>query len=94
MKPLNVTLSIIAGLVGGFVEQYVFAPTSAHAQSELGALKTVEAGSFRLVNPAGHLAGTLSIAANGDGVITMFDVNGKPIFTSQEKAIVKPAVAR
>jgi len=94
MKPLNVTLSIIAGLLGGFIEQYVFSPTSVHAQAELTAPKIVEAGTFRLINPAGHLAGTLSVAANGEGIITMFDANGKTIFTSEEKAIVKPAVAR
>ena len=94
MKPVNLTLSIMAGLLGGFVEQYIFQPTSVHAQAELVPPKTVEAGNFRLINPAGHLAGSLSIAANGDGVITLFDANGKAIFTSEEKAIVKPAVAR
>ena len=41
------------------------------------------------MNPAGHLAGTITINANGDGVITMFDANGKAIFTGEEKAIVK-----
>jgi len=94
MKPVNLTFSIVAGLLGGFVEQYIFPPTSVHAQAEVVAPKTVEAGTFRLINPAGRLAGSLSIGPNGDGVITMFDANGKVIFTSQEKAIVKPAVAR
>ena len=94
MKPLNVMLSITAGLLGGFVEHLIFPAPSVHAQAELTAPKTVEAGNFRLVNPAGRLAGSLAINANGDGVITMFDANGKAIFTSEEKAIVKPAVAR
>jgi hypothetical protein len=94
MKPLNLTFSIIAGLLGGFVGQYVFLTTSVFAQAEPSAPKTVEAGNFRLVNQAGHLAGTITINANGDGVITMFDANGKAIFTSEEKAIVKPAVAK
>ena len=94
MKPLNLTLSIMAGLFGGFVEQYVFPSASVYAQAAPSAPKTVEAGNFRLVNPTGHLAGTITINANGDGVITMFDANGKAIFTSEEKAIVKPAVAK
>jgi hypothetical protein len=94
MKPVNLTLSIIAGLLGGLVEQYFFPSTSVRAQAELSAPKTVEAGIFRLVNPAGHVAGSMTINANGDGVITMFNANGKAIFTSEEKAVVKPAVAR
>jgi len=91
MKPLNLMLSIIAGLLGGFAEQYVFPSTPVYAQAELATPKTIEAGTFRLVNPKGHLAGSMTINANGDGVITMFDANGKAIFTSEEKAIVKPA---
>jgi hypothetical protein len=63
MRLLSVTLSIIAGLLGGFVEQYLFVPASVHAQAEVTAP-------------------------------TMFDANGKAIFTSAEKAIVKPATAR
>ena len=94
MKPLNLTLSIIAGLVGGFVEQYVFPSVSVYAQAERSAPKTVEAENFRLVNQAGHLAGSMTINANGDGVITMFDANGKAIFTTEEKPIVKPATVR
>lgn len=94
MKPLTVTLSILAGLLGGFVEHLIFPDSSVHAQAELTAPKTIEAGNFRLVNPAGRLAGTLAINANGDGVITMFDAHGKAIFTTEEKPIVKPAVAK
>jgi hypothetical protein len=94
MKPLYFTLSIFAGLLGGFVSQYLFPAVSVHAQSEPSAPKTIEAGTFRLVNHAGHLAGTLTINAHGDGVITMFDADGKAIFTSAEKPIVKPAIAR
>jgi hypothetical protein len=94
MKPVTLTLSFVLGLMGGLVEQYVFPSTSAHAQADRSAPKTVEAGSFRLVNQAGHLAGSITTNANGDGVITMFDTNGKAIFTSEEKAIVKPATAR
>ena len=94
MKPFNLTLSIIAGLLGGFVGQYVFPSTPVYAQAEISAPKTVEAGTFRLVNPTGHLAGSITINANGDGVITMFDANGKAIFISEEKAIVKPAIAK
>ena len=94
MRPLNVTFSIIAGLLGGFVEHLIFPALSVYAQREVTAPKTIEAGNFRLVNPAGHLAGTLAINANGDGVITMFDANGKAIFTSEDRPIVKPAAAR
>ena len=94
MKTLNLTLSIMAGLLGGFAGQYMFPSASVYAQAPPSAPKTVEAGNFRLVDPSGHLAGTMTINANGDGVITMFDANGRAIFTSAEKAIVKPAVAR
>ena len=94
MKPLNLTLSIIAGLLGGFVEQYLFPSASVFAQAEVPASRTVEAGTFRLVTQTGHLAGSMTINANGNGVITMFDSNGKAIFTTEEKPIVKPATVR
>ena len=94
MKSLNLKLSIMAGLLGGLVGQYLFPSASVYAQAERSAPKTVEAGNFRLINQAGHLAGSMTINANGDGVITMFDANGKAIFTTEEKPIVKPAAAR
>ena len=46
------------------------------------------------MNDAGRVAGTLTVNANGSGVITMFDADGKVIFTSGEKPIIKPAVVR
>jgi len=92
MKPLNVTLSIAAGLLGGTVSPYLLPVTPVHAQAQVLAPKIVEAGAFRLVNETGHVAGTLTINAAGSGVITMFDNQGKAIFTSDSKPIVKPAV--
>jgi hypothetical protein len=92
MKPLNVTLSIAAGLLGGTLAQYVFPATSVHAQARVLAPKVLEAGAFRLVNEAGHVAGTLTISAAGSGVITMFDADGKVIFTSENKPTIKPVV--
>ena len=92
MKFFNITLSIMTGLAGGFIGQRLYPTTSVYAQAGLTAPKTIEAGSFRLINAAGHVAGSLAINANGDGVITMFDANGKAIFTSDDKPIVKPAV--
>src|SRR3954466_7887897 len=94
MKPLNLVLSIVAGLLGGFVEQYLFPARSVFAQAEASAPKIVEAGTFRLVNQAGHLAGDMTINATGDGVIRMFDASGKVIFTTEDKPIVKPATVR
>ena len=93
-RPFNVTLSIAAGLLGGTVAPYIFPPTSVHAQAQILAPKTLEAGTFRLVNEAGHVAGSLTINAAGSGVVTMFDADGKVIFTSENKPIVKPAVGR
>ncbi len=90
MKPLNVTLSITAGLLGGTVAPYVLPATSVHAQAQVLAPKMLDAGSFRLVNEAGHVAGTLAISAAGSGVITMFDADGKVIFTSDNKPTIKP----
>jgi hypothetical protein len=94
MKPLNLTISIFAGLLGGFLGQHVFPFTPVYAQADPRAPKTVEAGAFRLVSPASHLAGSMTINKNGDGVITLFDAEGKAIFTSEEKAIAKPALAK
>jgi hypothetical protein len=91
MKPLNVTLSVAAGFLGGTVAPYVFPATSVHAQALILAPKMLEAGAFRLVNEAGHLAGTLAIDSAGSGVITMFDADGKVIWTSENKPIIKPA---
>jgi hypothetical protein len=93
MKRLNLLLSVAAGLIGGLAAPYLFPTAPVHAQAQVQAPKTLEAGAFRLVNEAGHLAGTLAITASGNGVITMFDGNGKVIFTSEEKPIIKPAVS-
>ena len=92
MKPLSMTFSIAAGLLGGTIAPYIFRATSAHAQAQVLAPKVLEAGAFRLVNEGGHLAGTITINAAGSGVITMFDADGKVIFTSENKPIIKPAV--
>jgi hypothetical protein len=92
MKLINMTLSAAAGLIGGIAAPYLFPLAPVHAQAQIQAPKTLEAGAFRLVNEAGRLAGTLAVTPNGNGVITMFDANGKVIFTSEEKPIIKPAV--
>ena len=94
MKLVSVMLSIAAGLIGGLAAPYLFPAVPVHAQGQVQAPKTLEAGAFRLVDAAGHLAGTLAIAPSGNGVITMFDANGKVIFTSEEKPIIKPAVGQ
>jgi len=94
MKPLSVTFSIAAGLLGGTIAPYIFRATSVHAQAQVLAPKMLEAGAFRLVNEAGHMAGTITINAAGSGVITMFDADGKVIFTSDNKPIIKPAAER
>jgi hypothetical protein len=93
MKPLHLILSIAAGLLGGTVVTYVF-PATVHAQAQILAPKTLDAGAFRLVNETGHVAGTLAINAAGSGVITMFDADGKVIFTTEERPIIKPAAGR
>jgi len=33
----------------------------------------------------------MTINSGGSGVITMFDANGKVIFTSEDKPVIKPA---
>lgn len=91
-RPLIVPVSIVAGLLGGTVAPYIFPGTSAEAQ--ILAPKTLEAGTFRLVTNAGHLAGSLTIDAAGNGVVTMFDADGKVIFTSDNKPVLKPAAGR
>ena len=88
MKP---TLSIAGGLLGGTIAPYIFRATPVHAQAQVLAPKILEAGAFRLVNEAGHVAGTIAINAAGTGVITMFDAEGKVVFTSENKPIIKPA---
>src|SRR5882672_2851706 len=90
-RPFTVTLSIAAGLLGGTVAPYIFPATSVHAQAQILAPKTLEAGIFRLVNEAGHVAGSLTINAAGSGVVTMFDADGKVIFTTDNKPVIKPA---
>jgi hypothetical protein len=91
IKPFSVTLSIAAGLLGGTVAPYMFRTTYVHAQAQILAPKVLEAGVFRLVNETGHTAGTITINAAGSGVITMFDADGKVIFTTESKPIIKPA---
>jgi hypothetical protein len=94
VKPFNfnMMLSIAAGLLGGTVVPYLRVP-SVHAQAQSLKPKILEAEAFRLVNEAGHVAGTMTINSAGSGVITMFDANGKVIFTSEDKPVIKPAAA-
>ena len=95
MKPVSVILSLAAGVLGGVVAPHIFPVTPVHAQAQPSPSKIVEAGTFRLVNNAGHVAGTLAIDAAGSGVLTMFDADGKVIFTtSGDKPIIKPALER
>jgi len=77
MTPFNVMLSIAAGSLGGTVAPYILQAPSVHAQAQIVAPKMFEAGAFRLVNEAGHVAGTIAINAAGSGVIRMFDAGGK-----------------
>ena len=60
MKTLNLTLSIVAGLMGGSLVQFLL-PSSVHAQAKSTAPKTLEAQAFRLVNEVGAVAGTFSV---------------------------------
>ena len=95
MRPVSVLISLAAGVLGGVVAPHMFPVMSVHAQAQPSPLKIVEAGTFKLVNNAGHLAGTLTIDAAGSGVLTMFDADGKVIFTtSGDKPIIKPALER
>jgi hypothetical protein len=66
-QPSNMPLSIVAGLLDGTVAQYILPATSVHAQAQILAPKTLEAGAFCLVNEAGHVAGSLTINAAGRG---------------------------
>jgi hypothetical protein len=93
MKTFNVMLSIAAGLLGGTVVPYILRAPSVHAQAQSRTPKMLEAEAFRLVNEAGHVAGTMTINSAGSGIITMFDANGKVIFTSEDKPVIKPAAA-
>jgi|GEM_PF-5122550 len=92
MRLINVALSVAAGLVGGIAAPYLLPTTPVHAQAQIQSPKILEAGAFRLVNEAGHLAGTLTINGSGSGIITLFDAAGKVIFTTEEKPIIKPAI--
>jgi len=81
-------------LVGATIAPYFLPVNPVHAQAQVLAPKVIEAGAFRLIDEAGHVAGTLALNAAGSGVITMFDKEGKAIFTSDSKPIVKPAVGQ
>jgi hypothetical protein len=95
MRPASVILSLAAGLLGGVVAPHIFPVTPVHAQAQTPPPKIVEAGAFKLINNSGHVAGTLAIDAAGNGVLTMFDADGKVIFTtSGDKPIIKPALDR
>jgi hypothetical protein len=95
VRPVSVILSLAAGLLGGVVAPHILPVTAVHAQAQAPPPKIVEAGAFKLVNNAGHVAGTLAIDAAGSGVLTMFDADGKVIFTtSGDKPIIKPALER
>ena len=90
MKTFDVTLSVAAGLLGGIVAPYLW-PHSVQAQATTPAPKVLEAQAFHIVNETGRIAGSLTIDASGAGVINLFDANGKMIWTTDSKPVLKPA---
>src|SRR5258706_16316019 len=82
MRPVGVILSLAAGLLGGVVAPHILPVTPVHAQAQAPPPKIVEAGTFKLVNSAGHVAGALAIYAARWGVLTVFCAEGKGIFPS------------
>lgn len=79
MKNLNVAVALAAGLLGGMLSHYVWAP-SVHADSV--APKEMRAQSFVLVDAKGNVEGTFSAVRgpNGAPMIKLVDSNGRDIW--------------
>src|ERR1700722_812604 len=74
-KHLNVTLALLAGLVGGLISRYV-APPAVMAQTPTPVTKELRAQSFVFVDANGKTLATLGPEAAWQKVITLYPNSG------------------
>ncbi|MFZ0884312.1 MAG: hypothetical protein WAN14_13020 [Candidatus Acidiferrales bacterium] len=85
---LNLGLSLVAGLLGGFMSYSLF-PRVLHAQEQAPAPKTITAERFILKNEQGTTVGVFGLK-DGKANITLFDSTGRVIWSTE----VRPTTVR
>jgi len=85
---LIVSLSLGAGLLGGFAASYLSSGI-VHAQSAAQVPKMVQAKSFVLMNDQGKPAGILAIDKDGKPNLKLFD--GDTLIWSARGVVTRPA---
>lgn len=101
MRRTNLLLSLTAGLVGGGLSHYLFAPRVVQAQAQWQplqqqtqaprqpAITEVRAQSFTLVDKNGAAAGAFYVDASGKPRLEVYD-HGRTISIYPESAGVRP----
>ncbi len=94
MQKLNLTLSLAAGLLGGFISRNVALP-SAYAQNPPPVTKEVRAQSFTLVDAMDRTVGTFMVEpgferinrVGAQGKIVLRDPSGRELWSAGGSAI-------
>ena len=87
-RKVNLTMALAAGLFGGLLSRYV-TPSPVYAQFQNFAPKEVRSQSFVLVNKQGATLGRIGFDRDGKPNITLFDENGKIIWSTSERLVLQ-----
>ncbi len=88
-KPLNVGLSLAAGLLGGFISHYI-SPGIVHAQAQAAPPAEIRAQRFVLTNDAGTPRGFLGFNLDGKADLVLQDSTGKVIWSATGRKKAEP----
>ena len=87
-RKFNLTLALIAGLVGGFASRYL-TPTSVFAQAQAPIPKEIKAQKFVIVNEDGKPLGVFGFDRNGTPMVKLTDENGRTIWSTQPTILLQ-----
>lgn len=88
-RKFNLTLALIAGLVGGFASRYL-TPISVFAQSQAPIPKEIKAQRFVIVNEEGQALGVFGFDRNGTPMVNLTDQNGRTVWSTQPSLLRQP----
>jgi hypothetical protein len=85
---LNLGLSLVVGLLGGYLSRY-FTPNMVHA-AQIAPPTQVQAQSFLLVHADGSPAGLFGFDLRGRPDVILYDNTGKVVWTTRGVTNPKP----
>jgi hypothetical protein len=87
-RRLNVTLALIAGLVGGLASRYL-TPIPVFAQAETPIPKELKARQFVIVNQEGKALGVFGLDPDGTPMIKLIDERGRTLWSTQPSILLQ-----